>query len=198
MAGRRGPTLRDNSLTKLVDERIRRKKTRLRGLIQKNRDIGTQIIHRIGDGGASIEALAEMFPVIDVAINADKDGAATGGAADPGADQNEFPVILNVPVSTSARGLGRFRYLNHPVEMQISETGRVEVVGLSKRGPGFVHKVKVSVSSGAVIPGSEQTLGSFQATLEYGDIATAGGYGTVPYGAVAVYDAIGTFIRLVS
>ena len=188
-------TPRDNPLAKFVDERIKRRANKLRGLaLPSGRG---KFIREFSLSGI----LGAVTNVIDVQIRGEStlcERPAVG------------TILRNVPIAVNNRSVGYVRYVQAPVELSKSETGGLEVTGLSKRGPAIVsRKVEVSLASGSVIPGSERNVGVQVWPIEYEDLgADSGvapdgtgldpenGYGTKPYGAFGLYDGDGNFVEL--
>ena len=188
-------TPRDNPLAKFVDERIRRRATKLRGLALPSGN--AKFIREFSLSGI----LGAVTNVIDIQIRGEStlcERPAIG------------TILRNVPIAINNRSAGYVRYVQAPVELSKSETGGLEVTGLSKRGPAIVsRRVEVSLASGSIIPGSNRNVGIQVWPIEYGDfgadsgaepdgtgIDPENGYGTKPYGAFGLYDGDGNFVEL--
>ena len=188
-------TPRDNPLAKFVDERIKRRAGKLRGLALPSGN--AKFIREFSLSGI----LGAVTNVIDVQIRGEStlcERPAVG------------TILRNVPIAINNRSAGYVRYVQAPVELSKSETGGLEITGLSKRGPAIVaRKVAISPASGVVIPGSEQNVGVQIWPIEYGDLGEdseaapdetgldpLNGYGTKPYGAFGLYDGDGNFVEL--
>jgi hypothetical protein len=61
-------------------------------------------------------------------------------------------ILSAVPVADANHEL-LYAQPGSPVDLRRSATGRLEIVGLSKRGRGNVHTFTVAVSTGVVTPG---------------------------------------------
>lgn len=121
--------------------------------------------------------------------------------------------LTNVPVATGARDVF-YAGIGSAVKVQRSASGWFEVVGLSKRMPGTYNRIAVTIpsfafnpqtvyagtppdpgSSGGVIIGDPVPVGLSSRLLTFAELATFGGFGTVPLGAIAIYQGT-TFIGL--
>ena len=188
-------TADDNPLGKFVDERIKKRKNKLVGLALPSGN--ARFIREFSLSGI----LGAITNVIDIQIRGEStlcERPAVGN------------ILRNVPIAINNRSAGYVRYVQTPVEMSKSESGRLEITGLSKRGPAIVaRKVQVSLASGSIIPGSQQNVGVQVWPIEYEDLgADSGsepdvtgldpidGYGIRPYGAFGLYDGDGVFIEL--
>lgn len=174
---------RENPLIKLVDERIKRKKPKMRGLL-------------VPAGSGTFFREMSMSPfesasttTVNIQLGGDRSQADRDGATPP--------LLRNVPVAVAGRGYNYARYAQMPVELSKSESGKVEITGISKRGPALAaRRFEVSPHSGVKVPGSDAVIGLQIWPIEYGDFPEAGGYGFVPYGAMGMYDGAGNFIEL--
>ena len=188
-------TSADNPLAKFVDERVKKLDRKLIGLTLPS---GNGIFFREMSLSSVLGAITN---VIDLQIRGEStlcERPAIG------------TILRNVPISMNNSAIAYTRYVQAPVELSKSETGKLEVTGLSKRGPAIVaRKAEVSLVSGSIIPGSEQNIGIQVWPIEYGDLgADSGaapdgtgldglnGYGTKPYGAFGLYDGDGNFVEL--
>ena len=114
-------------------------------------------------------------------------------------------IVSAVPIAAANQEL-RYATIGSPVRLSRSSTGRVEVIGLDKRGIGNVYNYTVSLTplttlSAAVgiVVTSGATSGFSSRILTYGELASAttGGYGETPYGAWALTQADGTIINVI-
>jgi len=106
-------------------------------------------------------------------------------------DIGEKDRLLNIPLAANNLEL-RYAEVGSAVTLTRSATGRWEVTGFAKRMPGTYTRVPVQVPEcGYGIPhytiGTPFTLGWSIRAIPYGDFVEYGGYGVIPYGAVAVY-----------
>ena len=119
-------------------------------------------------------------------------------------DVGEKTPLYNVPIATGAKD-ARFADVGSAVRLRRSESGWFEVTGLSKRMPGTYTAVPVSIpkftfapqvvynaatppaATGGVVVGTPAPVGITSRAITYGELATLGGYGLVPYGAIAFY-----------
>lgn len=95
----------------------------------------------------------------------------------------EYP-LRNVPLAAGNRELV-YAEVGAAVRLRRSPSGRYEVVGFSKREPGTYTRIPVDVAAGTF--GTPVAVGLSSRLLGYGELATFGGYGLVPYGAIAVF-----------
>ena len=120
--------------------------------------------------------------------------------------------LRSVPIASNSRD-AFYADVGSAVRVRRSESGWFEVTGLSKRMPGTLVEVPVSIpkfkfsplkvysgptpsaSTGGVIVGTPQSIGLSSRSLTYGELATFGGYGTVPYGCIALYSG-GTLLGI--
>lgn len=81
------------------------------------------------------------------------------------------------------------------VRLRRTASGRYEIIGFSKQMPGTYIRVPVDLGDFTFGPIEDLTLTS--RPLTFGELATFGGFGIVPLGAVALYRG-STLIRLSS
>ncbi|WP_042886348.1 hypothetical protein [Cupriavidus necator] len=110
------------------------------------------------------------------------DGLNTIYAVD--VDIGEKDPLRNVPI---ARGNDELLYADtgNACRLRRSATGQYEVVGFSKELPGTYTVVNVNLADLSV--GSIVDLTIDGRPLSYGELATYGGYGVVPYGSSAIF-----------
>jgi hypothetical protein len=110
-------------------------------------------------------------------------------------DIGQPEVLRSVPIAANNRDL---IYADQGKAVALrKENGRWVVVGLSKTSIGTQHILYVCFEDDIPTIVDEDTLGYTVRTLNYGELATYGGYGVVPYGAQARFDATGSFVELV-
>lgn len=188
-------TPRNNPLAGFVDERILLRATKLIGLaLPSGNDLFIREFSLSGILGA-------VTNVIDIQLRGESslcDRPSLG------------TVLRNVPIAMSGKSAAYVRFVQAPVELSKSASGKLEITGLSKRGPAIVaRKVQVSLVSGNVVPGSQRNIGVQVWPIEYSDLGTdsgsepdvtgldpENGYGTKPYGAFGLYDGDGAFVEL--
>lgn len=118
--------------------------------------------------------------------------------------------LRTVPIASSSRD-AFYADVGSAVRVRRSPSGWFEVSGLSKRMPGTLIEVPVAIprfsftpmkryqaslppaSTGGVVVGTPANIGITSRALRYDELATMGGYGVVPYGAIAFYSG-GVFI----
>lgn len=106
-------------------------------------------------------------------------------------DIGEGQIMYDVPVAAGNNEL-RYAEIGSPVVLTRNEAGRWMVTAFSKVLPGTFTRVPVNVPDWSFgIPeyslGTIENLGVEVRALTYGELATMGGYGTLAYGAVALY-----------
>ncbi|MCK5433579.1 MAG: hypothetical protein KAJ03_12600 [Gammaproteobacteria bacterium] len=92
--------------------------------------------------------------------------------------------LRNVPIAKNNRDLV-YTTIGTPVRLRRTDTGRFEVVGLSKTGIGTYIRVPVCIEENTF--GVPKSVGLSSRLLTYDELASFGGYGIVPYGAVALF-----------
>lgn len=110
---------------------------------------------------------------------------------DPNTADEVVAPLRNVPIATGNQEL-LYADAGAAVRLRRSGSGRWEVVGFSKRKPGTYRRIGVRIP----FPGieaveyeleEEEEIGLEARALTYGELASFGGYGNVPYGAVALF-----------
>jgi hypothetical protein len=119
-------------------------------------------------------------------------------------DIGDGKILYNVPI---ANGSGDVMYaeVGSAVRVRRSASGWYEITGFSKRMPGTNIRVPVTIpkfdfnpmvrynspqppaATGGTVIGTPVQIGPTSRPLTYEELATFGGYGTAPYGAVAIY-----------
>lgn len=99
--------------------------------------------------------------------------------------------LRNVPIAANSRDV-IYSDAGTAVRLRRSESGRWEVVGLSKRRPGTYVRVPVTIPEPGFGPiaydlGEPLQVGLIARALTYDELASFGGYGTVPYGATGIF-----------
>lgn len=99
--------------------------------------------------------------------------------------------LRNVPIAANSRDV-IYSDAGTAVRLRRSESGRWEVVGLSKRRPGTYVRVPVTIPEPGFGPiaydlGAPLQVGLTARALTYDELASFGGYGTVPYGATGIF-----------
>ena len=109
-------------------------------------------------------------------------------------DIGQTSILRNVPVARNNREL-TFADSGTAVELQRDASGQWEVVGLSDEMPGTYTSFTVDLGTFAF--GAVTDLGLVSRPLTYAELATHGGYGNVPYGAIGVFQG-GVLLELTS
>jgi hypothetical protein len=112
--------------------------------------------------------------------------------------------LRNVPIA-SADGAIRYADIGSAVRLVRSPTGKFEITGYSKRMPGTYTIMPVTIPKidfgpqlvygglaqaanvGQIVVGAPQQVGVTTRALTYDELASFGGYGVMPYGAIALY-----------
>ena len=97
-----------------------------------------------------------------------------------------------VPLARNSRDL-IYAEAGNPCVLRRSANGSWEVAGLSREGPGDYVRFPVSLTDYTFGPMQDLTIQA--KPLTYGELATFGGYGNLPYGATAIFIG-GTFREL--
>jgi len=102
-------------------------------------------------------------------------------------------IISSVPIAANNLTLQHVG-LGSPVILKRSRTGRVEVVGLDKRTPGFIYNYQFTVSTGVMVSGN--VSGFSPRVLNYAELAsfTSIGYGQTTFGATGIFSPSSAFI----
>lgn len=97
---------------------------------------------------------------------------------------SEAGALRNVPLARANRELV-YADVGNVCRLRRTSSGQWEVVGFSKEGPGTHVRFPVSLTDFTF--GPIEDVGFQARPLTYEELATMGGYGTVPYGAVAIF-----------
>lgn len=92
--------------------------------------------------------------------------------------------LRNVPIARANRDL-LYAEPGNPVRLRRTPDGRFEVVGFSQEMPGRFERFSVDLGTLAFGPVEDLTLTAL--AVPYGDLVNFGGYGSAPYGLVALY-----------
>lgn len=133
----------------------------------------------------------------------------TNGEGMPVVDiRYQTSIIPNVPISSNNHEL-LYAQTGTPIRVRRSITGRIEVVGLSKRKLGNVYTYTLTiptplpVNSGTTSGITDGILlsvavsGFIVRTVTLGELESISGFGTTPLEALALFNASGGYIRLV-
>lgn len=101
-------------------------------------------------------------------------------------------ILHNVPIATGNRDL-IYAEVGSAVRLRRTSSGRYQIVGFSKIMPGTYTRYPVTIDLGTI--GVIEDLSIVTRVLTLADLIDFGGFGTVPLGAVALYQG-STFIRL--
>lgn len=115
---------------------------------------------------------------------ADVDIGETG--RDPNTGNEVVMPLKNVPIAAGNREL-IYAEAGAAVTLERSESGRFEIVGFAKRGPGTYTRVCLNLETGFV--SEVEHIGIDSRPLTYEEIGTlaAQGYGSLPYGSVGIF-----------
>jgi hypothetical protein len=92
--------------------------------------------------------------------------------------------LRNVPLARANRELV-YADVGNVARLRRTSSGQWEVVGFSKEGPGTYVRFPVSLTNFTF--GPIEDLSVQARPLTYAELATLGGYGVVPYGAVGIF-----------
>lgn len=93
-------------------------------------------------------------------------------------------ILRNVPVARNNRSL-IFADAGSAVRLRRTTSGRYQVIGLSNEQPGTYTTFTVNLTDFTFGPVTDLSLTA--RPLTYAELATFGGYGTVPYGATGIF-----------
>lgn len=110
---------------------------------------------------------------------------------DPNTGDEVVTPLRNVPIAVNSKDV-IYADAGSAVRLRRSASGRWEVIGFSKRRPGTYTRVAVTIPEPGFGPlpyvvGAPTEVGLVARPLTYGELATYGGYGVVPYGALGVF-----------
>ena len=99
--------------------------------------------------------------------------------------------LRNVPIAAANKDL-IYTDIGSAVRLRRSDSGRWEVIGFSKRRVGSYTRVGVTIPEPGFDPipyviSTPVPIGLSARAVTYGELATLGGYGVVPYGATAIF-----------
>lgn len=125
----------------------------------------------------------------DVRISTDNpQGEHWSEGADPVLDPRYSERVLRtVPIASANKDL-IYADVGAAVTLARSATGRFEVVGFAKRKPG--KRTRVAVDLSALTAGAPEDVGIISRPLTLGELADpafGAGFGTVPFGAYAIF-----------
>lgn len=110
------------------------------------------------------------------------DGAVLAYVVD--VDIGKNVILRNVPIARNNRSLV-FTDAGAAIRLRRTRSGRYEVVGLSNELPGTY--TTFSVDLGDFTFGPVTDLSIVSRVLTYAELATFGGYGTLPYGVIGIF-----------
>lgn len=121
-------------------------------------------------------------------------------------DIGQAAPLRNVPIARGNREL-QYAEVGSAVRIRKSVSGLPQVVGFSKRRPGIYVEIPVTMPkfdfapqavyngptpviepATGVVVGVPRQVGFTSRVLSYDEFIAFGGYGVVPYGAVAIYE----------
>jgi hypothetical protein len=113
------------------------------------------------------------------------DGDSTTYACDVDIGEGDISKVLkNVPLARSGYET-RYAQPGNACRLRRTYTGQWEVVGFSKEAPGRYEVFDVVLDGLSFGPRQDRTI--VARPLYYNELATYGGYGVVPYGAVGIF-----------
>ncbi len=101
-------------------------------------------------------------------------------------------VLRNVPIARSDYEL-IYADVGAAVRLRRTSSGQYEIVGFSDEMPGTYIRVPVDLTDLTI--GTIEDVSITSRPLTYEELATYGGYGVVPYGAIGIFQG-GTLIRI--
>ena len=101
-------------------------------------------------------------------------------------------ILRNVPVARSDFEL-IYADVGAAVRLRRGESGQYQIVGFSDEMPGTYTRVAVSLGDASIGAIEDYTLEARPLTL--GELADYGGFGSVPFGAIGVFQG-GVLIRI--
>lgn len=101
-----------------------------------------------------------------------------------GLQNQPWTVLYNVPIARGNRDL-IYADVGAAVRLRRTTGGRFEIVGYSFEAPGTIKRIGVDIEEFTIGAVEDFTVTSL--VIPYGELATSGGYGNVPYGAYATY-----------
>jgi hypothetical protein len=110
------------------------------------------------------------------------DGAVLAYVVD--VDVGKNVILRNVPIARNNRSLV-FTDAGSAIRLRRTDSGRYEVVGLSNELPGTYTTFSVNLDDFTF--GAVTDLTIVSRLLTYAELATVGGYGTIPYGAIGIF-----------
>ena len=121
------------------------------------------------------------------------------GIKDPSGDDqvkllaDEFNTILyNVPIARAGYDL-IYADAGAAVRLRKSVSGQYQIIGFSDEMPGTYVRIPVNIQNFTI--GLTQNLGLTARALTLAELQTFGGFGTVPFGSIAVYQGA-TLLRI--
>jgi hypothetical protein len=111
------------------------------------------------------------------------DGAGTTWCVDVKVARSEM-ILRNIPLAIANRDIS-YAQVGMPITLRKYKSGRLEVIGFSKRKPGRRSQIAVDLASRTA--GTPVDLTLSVRMLTYGELGTFGGYGVVPYGAYGIF-----------
>jgi hypothetical protein len=110
---------------------------------------------------------------------------------DPDTADEVVAPLRNVPIAAGVHEL-LYADAGAAVRLRRSSSGRWEVTGFSKRMPGTYRRIGVRIPFPGIGPVAyeleeEEEIGLTARALIYGELASFGGYGNVPYGAIGLF-----------
>lgn len=114
------------------------------------------------------------------------DGIGITYACDVRIDDYDEP-LRNVPVAANNNAL-TYAEAGSAVRLRRDATGRWQVVGFSKNKPGTWIQIEVDLDTYALGgDGTAVAVGISAKPFTYGQLATFGIYGEIPYGAIGIF-----------
>lgn len=105
-------------------------------------------------------------------------------------------ILEAVPVASNNKEI-LYAEIGKGVTLSIMNNNKWSITGLSKVVNSTRHYIYVAFVDDIVTIVGEEMIGQNTRRLTYGELATLGGYGLIPYGAFGRFDASGNLIKLI-
>lgn len=121
------------------------------------------------------------------------DGVNVTYAVNVQLDDDADTELVGVPIARANKDIFYGAEVGSPCRLRRTASGQWEVIGFSRSMPGTFHSIPITVPSFALGPASATVIGTavdrtFSVRpVTLGDLATLGGFGIVPLGALAAF-----------
>jgi hypothetical protein len=132
---------------------------------------------QITDAQAEIDGKALTRPALLAT-----DGSVLAYVVD--VDIGKNVILRNVPIARANRSLV-FANAGSAIRLRRTASGRYEVIGFSNEQPGTYTTFSVDLSDFSFGPVTDLSIVARE--LTYAELATFGIYGTIPYGAIGIF-----------